>query len=107
MADAGPKYPVPTFAGPQSVAPGGGPPWEVMLGSSNVARARWWSSLDWQIGPDDFMDIQFKNGAIYRVYGVSEKVWNDFKNAPSYGKFYWAVIRSYGRDDQYKVRRLQ
>jgi len=34
------------------------------------------------------VDITFKNGKKYRYYGVTKKLWDDFKSATSKGTFF-------------------
>ncbi|WP_279005207.1 KTSC domain-containing protein [[Clostridium] scindens] len=40
------------------------------------------SSVGWE---NDVMEVQFKDGAIYQYYGVSQSEFQQFMNSPSLG----------------------
>jgi len=54
------------------------------------------SSLIKAIGYDEDTEkltVEFKNGGKYAYSGVSEQIWNNFRNSPSVGKFFMANIK--------------
>ena len=57
-----------------------------VAGSTNIASAGWCSTRF-------CVDVEFKNGAVYRYHNVSAKTWEDFMAAESKGEFVNLVLK--------------
>lgn len=68
--------------------------WHTIHGSSNIDKARYSRA-------DGFLDIRFKQGGVYRYFGVPNQVYDGFVRAPSHGKYHARNIRN-----QYTYQRL-
>lgn len=56
------------------------PAW-VEFESSCVERARYWAENEW-------LDIEFTSGKVYRYHAVDADLWGSWLSAPSVGRYY-------------------
>ena len=49
---------------------------------------------------NSILEIEFKSGAVWNYYDVSETAWFEFESAESHGKYFLANIKGQYREGQ-------